>query len=189
MYLLIPVNLLVYKSKLEKPVLPVSAKSESGSPIFGYGDNTAVEQVINNEQNSDQNTVILLTHITILCLCFIHCHITGFLQVLFLSGREQTTNTATLVAAGAGGMVQFWNIYGSGVLGQFNVFTAADSKPAWRTEKAELQSLHSITACRADSSGSTLLTGTSLGYLQVSEERGGLVDISLTQTKLTACWC
>ena len=70
------------------------------------------------------------------------------------------------MAAGAGGMIQFWNIYGSGLLGQFNVFIiAAETKLTWKKE--DMKTLHAITALKVDSVSNILISDTSLGYLQV----------------------
>lgn len=69
-------------------------------------------------------------------------------------------------------MVQFWNIYGSGLLGQFNVFTkAAETKLIWKKDEEDLKTLHAITALKVDSVSNILISGTSLGYLQVTRER------------------
>ena len=65
-------------------------------------------------------------------------------------------------------MIQFWNIYGSGLLGQFNVFTiAAETKLTWKKDEEDMKALHAITALKVDSVSSILISGTSLGYLQV----------------------
>ena len=86
--------------------------------------------------------------------------------MVFLTGREQDTSTATLVACGAGGIVQFWNIYGGGLLGEFNVFEFG-SRAVSDIKEEELHSLHSITTCKVNSTSSILITGTSLGHIQV----------------------
>ena len=71
----------------------------------------------------------------------------------------------TLVAAGAGGMIQFWNIYGSGLLGQFNMFIiAAETKLTWKKDEEDMKTLHAITALKVDSVSNILISGTSLGY-------------------------
>lgn len=79
-----------------------------------------------------------------------------------MTGREQNLLTATLIACGAGGLVQFWNIYGGGLLGEFNVFSYTNE-----SMKEELHTLHSISACKAFSDSSILITGSTLGYIQV----------------------
>ena len=85
---------------------------------------------------------------------------------MFLSEREKDTETATLVACGAGGIVQFWNIFGGGLIGEFKVFDSG-SRIVSSIEESELNSLHCVTACRAHSNNLTLITGTTLGHIQV----------------------
>ena len=98
--------------------------------------------------------------------------------MVFLPNREQSTTSATLVAGGAGGMIQFWNVYGSGLLGQFNVFTsAAESKLTWKKDEEDLKTLHAITALKVDSVSNFLISGTSLGYLQVMTERANCIIV------------
>ena len=61
-----------------------------------------------------------------------------------------------------GGWVHFWNIYGGGLVGEFNVWDV--NCPKLREEWRHLQS---TTALRGNSEDSVLLTGTSTGYIQV----------------------
>jgi len=88
------------------------------------------------------------------CLCVF--------QVMFLRTRSQDKNTATLVASGAGGRVNFWNVYGGGLVGEFSV---------WDTNCPKLEEgrrhLESTTALHGDGEDSVLFTGTSTGYIQV----------------------
>ena len=46
-------NPVVYKNKLDKPVLSTPAQDTTNSSKFGYGDNTAVEQVITKRSDKD----------------------------------------------------------------------------------------------------------------------------------------
>lgn len=61
--------------------------------------------------------------------------------------------------------MQFWNIYGGGLRGAFNVFDYG-SELVSAIKREDLR-LHSVTACTVDSRGHTLITGNTLGYIQV----------------------
>ena len=78
--------------------------------------------------------------------------------------REKSVKTATLVACGAGGLVQFWNIYGGGLIGEFNTFYRIYTT---EEEREAVHALHSVTTCKALNDNSILVTGSSLGYVQV----------------------
>ena len=62
--------------------------------------------------------------------------------------------------------MQFWNIYGGGLLGEFSVFDHSIRTVA-SVKEEELKMLHGVTACKAHSNCKLLLTGTSLGHIQV----------------------
>ena len=67
--------------------------------------------------------------------------------------------------------MHFWNIYGGGLVGEFNVWDVNCPKL-----REEWQHLQSTTALRGNSEDSVLLTGTSTGYIQVRgwREREGV---------------
>ena len=71
-------------------------------------------------------------------------------------------SSATLVACGGGGWVQFWNVYGGGLIGEFNSIDLLRFKM-----DAKSRGLESITACAVDSSDTKMVLGNSLGYIQV----------------------
>ena len=87
------------------------------------------------------------------------------LQVIFLQKRELNFITANLITCGANGLVQFWNIYGGGLRGEFNVFDHG-SELVSGIKQEDLQ-LHSVTVCVVDSHERILITGNTLGYVQV----------------------
>lgn len=63
-------------------------------------------------------------------------------------------------------MVQFWNTFGGGLIGEFSVFDNRIRSVACIKEE-ELKSLHGVTACKLHSNNYLLLTGTSMGFIQV----------------------
>ena len=71
-------------------------------------------------------------------------------------------DSASLIACGTSGWIQMWNIYGGGLIGEFNVWDNSRHK----LEREERQ-LHSVTAIKLDSNNDLLITGNSIGYLQV----------------------
>ena len=84
-------------------------------------------------------------------------------KILFLKSREQSGySTATLVACGTGGWVQMWNHHGGALIGVFNI---------WDNSRHSLpeadRNLECITAMKVDSKDSMLVTGNSLGYIQM----------------------
>ena len=83
-------------------------------------------------------------------------------QIAFLHTRENVLDSASLVACGTGGWVQMWNVVGGGLIGEFNI---------WDTKRHRLpeeeRSLECVTALKIDSNDETMLTGNSLGYVQV----------------------
>ena len=99
------------------------------------------------------------------CLLVSYISWSNVLQVIFLQKRELNFITATLVTCGANGLVQFWNIYGGGLRGEFNVFEHG-SELVGSIKQEDLQ-LHSVTACAVDSYECILITGNTLGYIQV----------------------
>jgi hypothetical protein len=83
-------------------------------------------------------------------------------KLLFLKLRDPSPTVGSLLACGAGGWVQAWNTSGGGLVGEFNVWdTRRHTLP-----KAERQ-LHSVTAMHGNETETVLLTGNSLGYLQL----------------------
>lgn len=88
--------------------------------------------------------------------------------MIFLPEREQDTDTASLIVAGASGIVQFWNVFGGGLIGEFSVFDSKIRSVACMKEE-ELKTLHGVTACKVHSNNNLLLTGTSLGHIQVKQ--------------------
>ncbi len=85
------------------------------------------------------------------------------LQVAFLHTRHaHNLDSASLVSCGAGGWVDFWNIHGGGLIGEFSV---------WDTPRVNLEReawhLESVTSLKVDTRDTVLITGDSIGYLQV----------------------
>ncbi len=86
-------------------------------------------------------------------------------KMSFLSTRSNKSNhslSATLIACGAGGMVHMWNHHGGGLIGEFNVWDNSR-----HTIPEHTRCLESITAMQVDSKDSQLITGNSLGYIQM----------------------
>ena len=48
-------------------------------------------------------------------------------------------------ACGSGGLVQLWNLYGGGLIGEFNTFDYSNETTS-KFKQTDLQSSHSITA-------------------------------------------
>ena len=84
-------------------------------------------------------------------------------QVAFLQTRPMDLDSATLIACGTGGWVQMWNIYGGGLIGEFNIW----DNLRHRLDKEDRQ-LQSITALKVDSNNDLMITGNSIGYIQVT---------------------
>lgn len=84
-------------------------------------------------------------------------------QVTFLQTRPMDLDSATLIACGTGGWVQMWNIYGGGLIGEFNIW----DNLRHRLDKEDRQ-LQSITALKIDSNNDLMITGNSIGYIQVT---------------------
>ena len=83
-------------------------------------------------------------------------------QIAFLQTRPMDLDSASLIACGTGGWIQMWNISGGGLIGEFNVW----DNPRHRIDGEERQ-LRSVTALKLDSNDELLITGNSIGYLQV----------------------
>ena len=83
-------------------------------------------------------------------------------KLAFLCTRPEDQTTATLVACGTAGWVRFWNVYGGGLIGEFN---SLDVK-RYRLKGSFLK-YHSVTACTVKNDDSLMVLGNSLGYLQV----------------------
>jgi WD40 repeat protein len=112
---------------------------------------------------------------------FGYSNINAVEQVIILSKRSRNTiSTATLVACGSGGLVQFWNMCGGGMIGEFNVFDCSNETIS-SIEKNVLYLSHSITACKTDSNNSVMITGTTLGYIQVWDINDYCIDIPYGQ--------
>ncbi|KAL5475077.1 hypothetical protein EMCRGX_G027131 [Ephydatia muelleri] len=83
-------------------------------------------------------------------------------KLAFLCTRPEDQTTATLVACGTAGWVRFWNVYGGGLIGEFN---SLDVK-RYRLKGSFLK-YHSVTACTVKNDDSLMVLGNSLGYLQI----------------------
>lgn len=84
-------------------------------------------------------------------------------QIAFLQTRPVDQDSASLVACGTGGWIQMWNVHGGGLIGEFNV---------WNNLRHRLETgdrrLQSITAIKIDSNDDVMITGNSVGYVQVT---------------------
>ncbi len=87
---------------------------------------------------------------------------------MFLPERQHNTDTGNLIIAGAGGIVQFWNTFGGGLIGEFSVFDDTKIRTVACIKEEDLKILHGVTACKIHSNNELLLIGTSLGHIQVS---------------------
>ena len=85
-------------------------------------------------------------------------------QITFLQTRPLDLDSASLIACGTGGWVQMWNIYGGGLIGEFNIW----DNLRHQLDKEDRQ-LQSVTAMMVDSNNDLLITGNSIGYIQVSK--------------------
>lgn len=85
-------------------------------------------------------------------------------QITFLQTRPLDLDSASLIACGTGGWVQMWNIHGGGLIGEFNIW----DNLRHRLDKEDRQ-LQSVTAMTVDSNNDLLITGNSIGYIQVSK--------------------
>lgn len=88
-------------------------------------------------------------------------------KLLFLTTRKEGNKSsqsfsATLIACGACGMVNMWNHHGGGLIGEFNIWDNSR-----HTIPEHTRCLESITAMQVDSKDSLLITGNSLGYIQM----------------------
>lgn len=87
------------------------------------------------------------------------------LQVAFLLTRHaDDLDSANLLSCGAGGWVDLWNTHGGGLLGEFNVWDTTRMKL-----DHELWHLESVTSLKVNSQDTVLITGNSMGYLQVGK--------------------
>ena len=58
----------------------------------------------------------------------------------------------------------FWNIYGSGLAGEFNIFQVDSMATVTMTTRS---SMDSVTSCCTSKANDILVTGDTLGYLKV----------------------
>ena len=82
---------------------------------------------------------------------------------MFLQNRENDISSASMVAVGDGGWVHMWNVSGGGLVGEFNIW----SSPRHQLDRGRRE-LECVTSLSVNPSNTTMYTGNSLGYMQVS---------------------
>ncbi len=98
-------------------------------------------------------------------------------KILLLKSRDQKNqSSASLIACGGGGFVQMWNHNGGGLIAEFNIWDNSR-----HTIPEENQPLECITSMKVDSKDSLLITGNSLGYVQIWKIAKYCVDVPETQ--------
>lgn len=105
----------------------------------------------------------MLEYLILLCLIPKLHSIMSDSQIAFLQTRPMDLDSASLIACGTGGWIQMWNIYGGGLIGEFNIW----DNLRHRLDKEDRQ-LQSITALKIDSNNDLMITGNSIGYIQVT---------------------
>ncbi|XP_062516095.1 WD repeat-containing protein on Y chromosome-like isoform X2 [Corticium candelabrum] len=118
--------------------IPASERNISGGVEVEYGNKSTV----NDKQSSETSF-------------YLQQNSRAIEQILFLEARLQDSDTAVVVAAGAGGWVRFWNIYGSGLQGEY--LGLHHDHPDFS----------SVSALATDPDNILLYTGCSQGYIKV----------------------
>lgn len=102
-------------------------------------------------------------------------------KMVFLRTRQEGNNSnlaysATLIACGAGGMIHLWNHHGGGLIGEFNIWDNFR-----HTIPEHTRCLESITAMQVDSKDTLLITGNTLGYIQIWNVSKYCIQVSKSQ--------
>lgn len=84
-------------------------------------------------------------------------------QIAFVQTRPVDLDSASLIACGSGGWIQMWNIYGGGLIGEFKIWNNLHDQFDGKDRQ-----LQSVTALKVHSNDDIMITGNSMGYIQVT---------------------